>query len=450
MARLFGTDGIRGRANQYPITAEMAVRIGKATARAFSRRGRDTKIVIGKDTRISGDMLEHGLVAGICAAGAEAFMAGVLPTPAVAFLAKDMGCDAGVMISASHNPFHDNGIKIFNGDGFKLADSKEARIESLIVDDGGVHASRQGRQSPSTAATVPDPLERYGAFVRNAMDGGPLLSGLSIVLDCANGATFQVAPAVFRAMGGQIRCLACQPDGTNINHDCGSEYPERLIEKVMETKADAGFAFDGDGDRVIAVDEQGHRVSGDKMLALCAKAMKDQGRLANDMVVTTVMSNVGFKLALNALDIEHVSTQVGDRYVLEAMLEKGACLGGEDSGHMIFLDYHTTGDGIIGALKVAQAMKDSGKPLSELASIVKIFPQSLINIGVKDKPPLDTVPEIVMAIKEAEAGLGQGGRVLVRYSGTQPMCRVMVEGPTDKETQGFCERIADVVSRTLG
>jgi phosphoglucosamine mutase len=449
MGKLFGTDGIRGMANQYPITAEMAVKIGRATAQVLGCTTKSKGIVIGKDTRISGDMLEHALVAGICSAGGQAFLAGVLPTPGLAYLARSMGLDGGVMISASHNPFHDNGIKIFKGDGFKLRDSKEANIEGRVVREREVGSSPDDPEAFGRVHTIENARERYEGFVKEVVEGNRF-EGLRVVLDCSNGATSQVAPAVFAALGAQVTCLACKPDGININHDCGSEHPESLAREVVESKADVGFALDGDGDRVIAVDANGTPVSGDRMLALCAKNMKERGQLRNNKVVSTVMSNIGLGLALKRLGIEHVIAQVGDRYVLEKMLADGASIGGEDSGHMIFLDHHTTGDGIIGALKVVEAMKDSGKPLAELAGIMKVFPQRLINIEVTKKPAIDTVPAIVSAIADTERVLGDEGRVLVRYSGTQPMCRVMVEGPSLELTERYCREIAKVVRKNLG
>lgn len=449
MGELFGTDGIRGLANQYPVTAEMAVRIGRAAAEVFGRNTGTSGIAIAKDPRISGDMIEHALVAGICSAGGQAFLAGVLPTPGLAFLAREMGLDGAAMISASHNPFYDNGIKFFNGDGFKLSDEAEADMEARILQKGRAAPFPVDRKGFGMVHTVRDAAQRYEDFLKGVV-GDNALVGLHVVLDCSNGATSEVAPAVFAALGAHVSLLSCRPDGININNECGSEYPQRLAAKVVDSKADVGFAFDGDGDRVIAVDAGGNRVSGDKMLALCAKNMKEKGRLAKNMVVSTVMSNIGLGLALKKLGIDHVITQVGDRYVLKKMLADGACIGGEDSGHMIFLDHHTTGDGIIGALKVVQAMKDSGESLECLAGVMEVFPQSLINVNVAKKPPVETIPEIVSAIQYAEANLGGQGRVLVRYSGTQPMCRVMVEGPTLEATERFCREIAEVVRKSLG
>jgi len=449
MGKLFGTDGIRGVANQYPINAEMAVRIGRGVAQVLGQRNSPPRIVIGKDTRISCDMLEHALAAGICSAGGDALLAGVLPTPGLAFLTKDMGFDGGVMISASHNPFYDNGIKIFKNDGFKLSDDMELEVEALILDTTSVDPAGDTSEAVGKVFPLAGGQDRYDNFLKGVL-GENGLEGFKIVLDCSNGATSHIAPAIFTALGAQVTSLACEPDGININEGCGSEHPNGVGHEVVRIKADVGFAFDGDGDRVIAVDENGEKVSGDKMLALCAKNMKAHGTLANNVVVSTVMSNIGLGLALKNLGITHVTTPVGDRCVLEGMLAKQASIGGEDSGHIIFMDYHTTGDGIIGALKVVEAMKNSQKSLATLARVMEVFPQMLINVEVTQKPDIDTVPDIVSAIERAEAALGQEGRVLVRYSGTQPMCRVMVEGPTREATEAHCRQIAEVVRKTLG
>jgi phosphoglucosamine mutase len=431
------------------MTPEMASKIGRATARVFKAQGGNTRIMIGKDTRISGHMIERALVSGICSVGADVLLAGVLPTPGVAFMTRSMNLDAGIVISASHNPFQDNGIKIFKADGFKLSDQMEDKIEQLVLEndtpEGPSASGPSGRAYP-----VEDAGGRYVAFLNDAVSGLNSMQELSVVLDCANGATFEVGPATFTQLGASVKTLFADPDGTNINHNCGSQHTETLAAEVVKTEADVGFAFDGDGDRVIVVDETGNVLTGDRMLTVCAKVMKGEGNLTNNMVVSTVMSNIGLGLALKELDIEHVTTQVGDRYVLEAMVEKGACIGGEDSGHVIFLDYNTTGDGILTAMMLVSAMKKTGKRLSELAKNMKVFPQRLINLEVKEKPPLESVPEIVAAVERVETMLQDRGRVLVRYSGTQPMCRVMVEGPTVEETEKYCEEIAEVVRKRLG
>jgi phosphoglucosamine mutase len=448
MGKLFGTDGIRGTVNQYPMTAGTAVKVGEAIARIFAKKGHVPRIVIGRDTRVSGDMLEGALVSGICSMGAQAVTVGVLPTPAVAYLTKDLRADAGIVISASHNPWTDNGIKIFNGSGFKLSDDQENRIEAYLL------SSEKGGRAAAAAQAgkllrLDDTAGRYVDFLKSTFPRRLNPEGMKIVLDCANGATYRVAPEVFLELGVEAAALFDKPDGKNINLDCGSQHPEALAEEVLKRKADAGFAFDGDGDRVIAVDEKGHVLTGDRLLAVCAAVLKKEGKLKNNLVVRTVMSNLGLTVAFQKLGIDSVFTGVGDRFVLEEMLARGAILGGEDSGHLIFLEHHTTGDGLITALQILAAMKKEDKPLSELAKIMKVFPQKLINIDVSRKPALETVPEIASAVREAEKALGDKGRVLVRYSGTQNMCRVMVEGPTQKETEFHCRRIADVVKKAL-
>jgi phosphoglucosamine mutase len=448
MGRLFGTDGIRGVANEYPMTSEMALKIGRAVTHVFKRDSAKTQIVIGKDTRISGDMLEHALVSGICSMGGDALLAGFLPTPGVSYITRSMGFDAGVMISASHNPFPDNGIKIFQGDGLKLSDEMELEIEELILEDDTLALSDE-RQTLGRARPVTDAPSRYSAFLEDVASKDKSLEGFNIVLDCANGATFHAAPATFKELGASVNTLFADPDGSNINLNCGSEHPKSLSEEVLRSKADVGFAFDGDGDRVTAVDETGGVLTGGQILVICAKVMKEEGRLANNRVISTVMSNIGLGLALRKLGIDLVTTQVGDRYVLREMLARGASIGGEDSGHMLFLDHHNAGDGIITAIKLVSAMKKTGKPLSELARLMKVFPQRLINVEVKDKRPIEGVPEVVAVVERVERILGDGGRVLVRYSGTQPLCRVMVEGPTHEETESHCREIAEIIRKQL-
>jgi len=449
MGKLFGTDGVRGVANEHPMTAEMAMNIGRATAHLFKRKGHVPKIIIGKDTRISGYMFENALVSGICSMGVNAILVGVIPTPGIAFLTSSMRADAGIVISASHNPFQDNGIKIFSGDGFKLPDETELAIEETIFSNN----MQQLHPSPDElgkAYRMEDARGRYIVFLKHTFPKEHTLEGTKVVLDCANGATYRVAPATFFELGADTFTLFDQPDGKNINVDCGSQHPETLMKEVLKRKADVGFAFDGDGDRLIAVDEKGTVLTGDQVIAICAKIMKKEGTLGNNLVVRTVMSNLGLSEALEKLGIDSILTKVGDRYVLEQMLERNATIGGEDSGHVIFLQHHTTGDGIITALQVMAAMKKEGKPLSELAKIMDVFPQALINVDVKSRQDISTIPEIVKVIKDVEDKLGTKGRVLVRYSGTQNMCRVMVEGPTLEETEKYCGQIAEVVKARLG
>ncbi len=449
MGKLFGTDGVRGVANEYPMTAEMALNIGRSTAYLFKRRGHTPRIIIGKDTRVSGYMLESALVSGICSMGVNALLVGPLPTPGIAFATSSMRADAGIVISASHNPFQDNGIKIFSSDGFKLPDERELEIEKLIFSNS-MDALRPSPSELGKAYRIDDARGRYIVFLKNSFPNEYTLEGTKIVLDCAHGATYRVAPDAFFELGADVTSLFDEPNGENINDNCGSQHPETLAEEVVKRKADVGFAFDGDGDRLITVDEKGSVLTGDQIMAMCAREMKEEGRLNNNLLVSTVMSNIGLGIALKELGIENAITKVGDRYVLEEMQAKRASIGGEESGHVIFLQHHTTGDGIITALQVLAVMKKLQKPLSELAKVMTVFPQKLINVDVKSKPELSTIPEIDEVIRDVEEHLGDKGRVLVRYSGTQPMCRVMVEGPTPEDTEKHCRQIADVIRGKLG
>ncbi|MBW1752414.1 MAG: phosphoglucosamine mutase [Deltaproteobacteria bacterium] len=449
MGKLFGTDGIRGVANQYPMTPEMALKIGRATAAFFKKDASRSEIVVGKDTRISGDMLEYALVSGICSMGVDAYRTGIMPTPGVSVLTSLIGADAGIVISASHNPFYDNGIKIFNSNGYKLADKIEAEIEDLILGNKS-EAPAKPVQEIGRTFKINNAENRYATFLIDAIQAKDTFKGIKIILDCSNGATYRVAPAVFKKLGADVETLFADPDGKNINENCGSQHPEVLMEAVVNRKAQIGLAFDGDGDRLTAVDEKGKLVSGDQLLAVCAKHLKQRELLKNNLVVSTVMSNLGLGLALKDMGITHKMTDVGDRYVMEAMVASGAVLGGEDSGHMIFLDQHTTGDGILAALRLIEVMHAESKPLSELCKIMAVFPQTLRNVEVGHKPDLETVPEIQDAIKSVEKNLGEQGRVLVRYSGTQPICRIMVEGPTKEETDRYCRQLTDIIKNRLG
>ena len=446
---MFGTDGIRGVANVYPMNAETALAVGKALASFFGNGAvHATKhIVLGQDTRLSGDMLAQAVAAGACAAGVNVCRLGVLPTPAVAYFAARTKALAGVMISASHNPYEDNGIKVFDGNGYKLSDGVEQKIEALIASSVDVHLAPSN--GIGTLQNIDIGSRGYIDFLQSAVSSGSF-SELNVVLDCAHGATYQVAPELFRRLGCKIVSLFCSPDGTNINDRCGSQHPEHLAKAVVANRAHAGLAFDGDGDRLIAVDESGSVLSGDQILAICAKDLKERNALKNNVVVSTVMSNMGFRLALKEMGIKHCATQVGDRYVMERMLAEGAVLGGEDSGHIIFNDIHYTGDGLLAALRLIDILQRSRKPLSDLAKVMTVFPQKLINLDVREKPDLATIPEIRQAIARAESVLGEKGRVLVRYSGTQNKCRVMVEGPTIEQTEGLCGQIASIIQRMIG
>ena len=449
MGRLFGTDGVRGVANVPPMTAEMALAIGRATAYVCKQHPtKRHQILIGKDTRVSGYMLETALTAGICSMGVDVLLVGPMPTPGVAFITRSMRADAGMVISASHNPYQDNGIKIFSRDGYKLPDAEEDEIERLIT-TGQINDIRPTADDIGKAYRIDDAIGRYIVFCKNTFPEDLSLEGKKIVLDCANGATYRVAPIIFAELGADVTAIHCEPNGTNINDRCGSQHTEDLSARVRETGADLGLAFDGDGDRLIAVDERGEEITGDHIMAICGKMYKERGWLKNNLIVPTVMSNFGFMVALKQMGIQHAAAKVGDRYVLELMLQKGAVLGGEASGHVIFLNHHTTGDGIITALQLLAAVQEQGRPLSELAKVMSMAPQKIINVDVSRKPPLEGIPEIQDAIRAAEKELGDRGRVLVRYSGTQSMCRVMVEGPTEEMTRRLTETVAGVVKKSL-
>ncbi|HOW53075.1 MAG TPA: phosphoglucosamine mutase [Syntrophorhabdaceae bacterium] len=449
MGKLFGTDGVRGEANRYPMNAEIAFAIGQAVVYVLKKTHNRPKIVIGKDTRISGYMLESSLESGITSMGGYPYLLGVLPTPGIAFVAQSMRADAGIVISASHNPYQDNGIKIFSGSGFKLSDEQEEAIEDLMLSNT-LHTLVPAVRDMGQAYRLDDVHGRYIVFLKNTFPRDLSIEGMKIVIDAANGATYKVAPDAFWELGADLEVIHNTPNGININDKCGSQYTDDLKKKVVESGAAIGLAFDGDGDRLIAVDEKGREITGDQILLICAKALKEQGRLKNDLLVGTVMSNLGLRVACRKYGFKYHASNVGDRYVLEDMMRLGSVIGGEESGHMIFLDHHTTGDGIITAMQLIAAMIRSGKPISELAGLMDIYPQKLINVDVKSKPDISTVPQITRVIEAVEKKLGDEGRVLVRYSGTQRMCRVMVEGPSDEVTEKHCKEIADVIRNMLG
>ncbi|MBS3808709.1 MAG: phosphoglucosamine mutase [Desulfobacterales bacterium] len=448
MEKLFGTDGIRGVANKFPITPEIALNLGRAAAGVLKTNKR-SKIIIGKDGRLSGDMLEAALAAGISSCGADVYLAGIIPTPAIAYLATLNSADAGIMVSASHNPFEDNGIKIFDSAGYKLDSATEHRIETLVLNpENGFDAAAADQLG--TVNRMLDAEDKYASFLKRSMGQTDDLSGLRIVLDCSNGAASTIAPRVFSELGAEVTALSCRPDGLNINAECGSQHIESLQDTVLKKRADVGLAFDGDGDRLIAVDENGEPVTGDHILAICASYMKQAGLLKNNLVVSTVMSNIGLINALKEMDIDHVATDVGDRYVLDRMRKSGAVLGGEDSGHMIFLDHHTSGDGILTAIRLLEAVRSAQEPLSSLRKIMDVYPQVLENVRIREKADIYKIPEIAAEIEKVEGYLADKGRVLVRFSGTRPLCRVMVEGPDPDETRRLCHDIAEVVSEKLG
>jgi phosphoglucosamine mutase len=448
MGKLFGTDGIRGEANRYPMNAEIAFALGQAIVYLLKKKHTRPRIVIGKDTRISGYMLEGSLESGITSMGGNPYLLGVLPTPGIAFIVQSMRADAGIVISASHNPYQDNGIKIFSGNGFKLSDEQEETIEDLMLSNT-LHSLVPPVKDMGQAFRLEDVHGRYIVFLKNTFPRDLSIEGMKLVIDTANGATYKVAPETFWELGAGIEVIHNAPNGTNINDKCGSQYTQDLRKKVLETGAAIGFAFDGDGDRLIAIDEKGQEITGDQILLICAKMNKEQGKLKNDLLVGTVMSNLGLRVACKKYGFKYHAAKVGDRYVLEDMLQLGSIIGGEQSGHMIFLDHHTTGDGIVTAMQLLAAMVRTGKALSELAKMMDIYPQKLINVDVKKKPDIKTVPKVMKVIKKIEKELGEDGRVLVRYSGTQNICRVMVEGPSDEVTEKYCTEIAEIVKNVL-
>ncbi len=448
MGKLFGTDGIRGIAN-VELTPELAFKVGQAGAYVLTKEtNHKPKILVGKDTRISGDMLESALVAGICSVGAEAVIVGVLPTPAIAYLVRKYKADAGVVISASHNPVEHNGIKYFNSNGYKLSDAIEERIENIVLYDSEPMPTPMGAEVGRRIEKY-DAFEDYIEFAKSTI--GCTLDGLKIALDCANGASFQVAPSIFSELGAEVYVIHNEPNGININEGCGSTHIEALQKFVLECGADVGFAFDGDADRVLAVDENGKVVNGDQIMAICGLHLQKQGKLENNTIVATVMSNLGLSLMAKENGLKIVQTKVGDRYVLEEMLDKGYVLGGEQSGHIIFLEHNTTGDGIVTALQLISVLKESGKKLSELASVMQVLPQVLVNARVSnEKKNTFTDDEVVaQAIRELEDTFKGNGIVLIRPSGTEPLVRVMIEGQDEKFLQQKAEELAKLIENRL-
>lgn len=447
--KLFGTDGVRGRANLFPMTCEMALALGKATATLLKKKEGRHRVVIGKDTRLSCYMFENALIAGLCSMGVDTLMVGPLPTPGVAFITRAYRADAGIVISASHNPYHDNGIKIFNEEGFKLSDHLEAEMEEMIH-KGHFDQHLPGDNAVGKNRRIQDADGRYIEFVKATFPKGKTLKGLKVVLDCANGAAHRVAPLAFQELDAEVFVYGNEPDGTNINHKCGSLYPQLIQKKVIDHQAHVGIALDGDADRVIMVDEEGNIIDGDTILAIAAYALKKNKALKNERVVATIMTNLAVVRFLESLGIQVLLSKVGDRYVIQDMLHHHALLGGEQSGHLIFLDHNTTGDGLVTALQVLCIMLQENVSLSKLASCVKKFPQALLNIAVAQKPPLDTLTSVKEAIGKVEAILGKEGRVLVRYSGTENLCRVMVEGPKEGLINELACEIGCEINKAIG
>ena len=447
--KLFGTDGIRGKVNTYPITPEVALHLGKAIASYYHAKGHGTgtSVVIGKDTRLSGYMLESALTSGLVSMGMDVFAVGPMPTPGIAHLVQSFGATCGIMITASHNPYGDNGIKIFGADGFKLPDEVELNIEKLML-NGEISGSHIVTKLLGKAYRIDDARGRYIEFAKSSIKSSSL-KGLKIVLDCANGAGYCIAPWIFKELGVEVIKVGVVPNGININKDCGATVPHNISNLVRQHKADAGICLDGDADRVIMLDSNGGVVNGDRLLAMCAIDYKEQGRLVQNTLVTTVMSNLGLMHAMKREGINVEITQVGDRYVIECMKNGGYNIGGEQSGHIVFMDYVTTGDGIISALHILQMMKRKQKNLSELANCMDEFPQILENIKVRKKRPIAELPELKSVIEECEKKLGDEGRVLVRYSGTENLMRVMVEARKYKIAEEISAKICKVVEKKL-
>ncbi len=446
--RLFGTDGVRGKAGEYPLDHETVARLGGALVRAMQRSNRAShplRFVVGRDTRESGEWIERELARGVHSAGAEITTAGVIPTPAIAYVTRDLGFDAGLVISASHNPFEDNGIKVFSGAGEKFTEALEREVESIVHD---------GSWSVGGSSDVPvertDFIDAYMAHARLALPDPERLGRFKIAIDTANGATTTVAPRLFRGLGFDVLVLSAHPDGRNINLDCGSTHPDQIARTVRESGCRMGVAFDGDGDRAIFVDADGRIVDGDAVLLMCARHWQRAGRLKGNAIVATVMSNIGLEIALRASNIDLVRCAVGDKYVMEEMIKRDLSLGGEQSGHIIFSEHLFTGDGIVTALSVLRVMAESGRELADLASELVTYPQVLVNVRVREKQALADVPPIAAAMERVETRLAGEGRLLVRYSGTEPLLRVMIEGKNQDQIQAWAAEIAGVVREHLG
>lgn len=445
--KIFGTDGIRGVTNTYPMTPEISLALGKALTRYLSEKtGGRVKILVGKDTRLSGYVFEQAIASGITSMGAEVLLVGPLPTPAIAFLTSNMKATAGVVISASHNPYTYNGIKIFDSTGFKLPDKTEIEIENMIP--GGEKIKPP--LLTGKAKRIEDAVGRYIVFLKNTLPKDFTLDGLRVVVDCANGAAYKVAPTIFEELGAQIITIGTEPNGTNINVDCGSLQPEMLSQEVARSGSDIGIAFDGDADRVVFCDENGNEIDGDHVLAICSSEMMETGMLSTDTVVATQMSNMALENYLNEKGLRLERTRVGDRYVVEAMRRLGANLGGEKSGHLLFLDHSTTGDGLLASLQILRIMKKKEKSLSELAGIINMFPQILNSLEIREKKPFEQIPGLVELVRESEKLLGEKGRINLRYSGTEPLARVMVEGEDETLINRIASRVSSVISENIG
>lgn len=447
--KLFGTDGVRGVANVFPMTAEMAMQLGRALAYIIRNGPHRHRVIIGKDTRLSGYMLEQGLAAGIMSMGVDVALVGPMPTPAIAHLTTSMRADAGAVISASHNPYQDNGIKFFWRDGFKLPDETEEKIETLIFEKS-LDSLRPTATKVGGAIRLDDAPGRYIAALKGTFPSELTLEGLKLVVDCANGAAYRVAPDVLTELGAKVIQLGVEPDGKNINAKCGALYPEGLQKAVLKHKAHLGLALDGDADRLIVVDEKGKIVDGDALMAICTQELIARGELKKKTLVATVMSNIGLERAVSRWGVKVLRTKVGDRYVVEEMRKHGLVLGGEQSGHLVFLDYATTGDGTLAALQVLSVMCRTHQPMSELTRVFEPVPQTLVNVVVKERRDLSSLPSVQKIIASIEKKLGREGRVLVRYSGTEPKVRVLVEGNDAKQIKTYAEEISHSLREALG
>jgi len=446
--RLFGTDGLRGQGNIYPMTPEIALKLGLAAGQYFRNGSKHHRVVIGKDTRLSGYVFETALTSGLCANGMDVFLVGPMPTPAISFLTRSMRADLGVVISASHNPFMDNGIKFFNHDGFKLPDDVEDEISALVLAENP-QWDYPAPENIGRAHRMEDARGRYIVYLKNSFSHQLTLDGMKIVLDCANGAAYGVAPYVFEELGAEVIKVGMKPDGLNINHQCGSLYPSVISNIVIDEGADIGIALDGDADRLIVCDEKGRILDGDQIMALSALQLLEKGNLPKNMLVSTVMSNMALEIFMQEQGGQLLRTAVGDRYVVEAMRREGAMLGGEQSGHLIFMEHSTTGDGLLAALQLLRIMCEKEKPLSELAGLLEPFPQVLKNVHVERKIPFEKAPEVQAAVKKVEDALVGKGRVLLRYSGTEAVCRVMVEGPDIDKVELYANDIVEACEKFL-
>jgi len=445
---IFGTDGLRGQVNEYPMQPELVLRLGLAAGKYFTNGNMNPRVVIGKDTRLSGYVFETALTSGLCAAGMNVYQVGPMPTPAISFLTKNMRADLGVVISASHNPFMDNGIKFFDGNGFKLTDRVEQEISKMVTSSDTTWNS-PAPEEIGRAYKIQDGPGRYVVSLKNSVPPELDLEGMTIVLDCAHGAAYRVAPLVFQELGAKVIPLGAEPNGTNINQDCGSLHPEQVREKVLETNADLGIALDGDADRVILVDEKGSIFDGDQVMAIFAQDYMDKDQLPDRKLVATVMSNMALEVFMRERKGELIRTPVGDRNVAEAMRQNGTILGGEQSGHIIFLNYSTTGDGILAALQLLKVMRERQRHASELAGMLELFPQKMVNVRVKSKIPFEQSPDLQDSVQKAEQELGDNGRVLLRYSGTESVARVMVEGENVKTVEKLAGELSGVVEECM-